>query len=322
MATYIDSQTIGEILRWEQCIDLVELVSRHEAEGETFVSPKFNANFRGGSIRSLFAADYRLGYGATKIYHTIEATGSRYLVSLIALASGELLAILDGRRITDLRTGAASGVVARKLPFDRPVSVGVVGSGHQARAQIECLASVYHIQNVTVFSPTLANRKLFCRQLGEKTGIPFQSVSSAREAVSGRDVVVAASKARGREPVILREWLYGCRALFAVGNTRPQFLEVDHRCFEDAKLVIVDSLHAYDEAGELIRAAAEHMLPPDKRATLYEAVSGGAEIPKEGMIIFKSVGTGLQDLALAHHCYDVMRAQPTACTIPDLECSG
>ena len=68
-------------------------------------------------MRILFAADYETGYGATKAYHTIEGIGSRYLVSLIDIRTGELLAIVDGRRITDLRTGAASGADPRRTPF-------------------------------------------------------------------------------------------------------------------------------------------------------------------------------------------------------------
>jgi ornithine cyclodeaminase/alanine dehydrogenase-like protein (mu-crystallin family) len=322
VAVFIDHDAVGRVLKWGDCIDLLEDMSRHEAEGGTFVSPKFNSDFRRGSMRILFAADYISGCGATKAYHTIDGTGTRYLVSLIDLRSGTLLALVDGRRITDFRTGAASGMVARRVPFNGPVSVGIVGSGHQARAQLECLATVYRIVHAAVFSPTPNNRETFAREMSEKLGITVAPAATAEGAMSGRNVVVAASKSRSREPVVRREWLSDCRLLCAVGNTRPQFVEIDRDCFEDARLVIVDSPHAIEEAGELIQANAKGLLTASRLSTLAVLAAGGAPIPADGLVIFKSVGSALQDLALVRHCYELLRAQGGIPVLPDLHCSG
>ncbi len=322
MAVFIDHHAVSRVLNWDACIDLLEEISRHEALGETFVSPKFNSEFRRGSMRILFAANYASGYGATKAYHTIDSIGTRYLVSLIDIRSGALLAVVDGRRITDFRTGAASGVVARRVPFKRPVSVGIVGSGHQARAQLGTLAAVYPIERASVFSPTLANRKAFAHDMNELLGIAVDPVASAERAVRGHDVVVAASKSRSPEPALRREWLDDCRLLCAVGNTRPQFVEIDPRSCADARLVIVDSAYAFEEAGELIQAVAAGVLPDAKRATLAAIVTGGCAIPSEGLIVFKSVGTALQDLALAGRCYELLCDEPGMPAMSDLHCSG
>jgi alanine dehydrogenase len=133
--------------------------------------------------------------------------------------------------------------------------------------------------------------------------------------------VIAASKSRSSDPVVRREWLAGCRLLCAVGNTRPQFAEIDPGCCEDARLVIVDSPHAIAEAGELIQAAASGFLPESKRATLA-ALASGHPIPADGLIVFKSVGTALQDLALARRCHELLRGQAGITVLPDLHCSG
>jgi ornithine cyclodeaminase/alanine dehydrogenase len=319
---FIDHHTVERLLTWPDCIDLLEAMSRHEAQGATFVSPKFNADFRGGSMRILFAADYMAGFGATKAYHTVETVGTRYLVSLIELRSGRQLAIVDGRPITDFRTGAASGVVARKVPIAGRISVGVLGSGHQARAQLACLAAVYAIGDAAVFSPTAENRERFCREMGEALGFPVRPAATAEEAVRDRPVVAAASKSRAKEPILRGEWLRGCRLLCAVGNTRPQFHEIDRACLGNAALVVVDSLHAFEEAGELIDAAAAGLLPPAKRSTLAAVAAGETAIPAEGMVVFKSVGTALQDLALAGHCYRAVAGGAGLPIFPDLHCSG
>jgi alanine dehydrogenase len=319
---FIDHHAVTRVLDWGRCIDLLEEVSRHESQQETFVSAKFNSDFRNGSMRILFAADYVSGYGATKAYHTIDERGTRYLVSLIDIRSGSLLAIVDGRPITDFRTGAASGVIARRVAFDGPVSLGIVGSGRQARAQLECLATIYRIEHATVFSPTPANREAFAGDMSEKLGIRVVAASTAEGAVRGRNVVVAASKSRSPEPVVRAPWLSDCRLLCAVGNTRPQFAEIDARCLEDARLLIVDSPHAIEEAGELIEAAASGFLPAAKRATLATVAAGDIPLPASGMIIFKSVGTALQDLALAQHCYESLRGHAETRLMPDLHSSG
>lgn len=318
MAVTLGYQALQGVLDMGAAIDLLERAFAHEAAGRAHLSPKFISNFEGGSMRMLFAADYEAGYCATKTYQSIQGAGVRFLVSLYRLKDGELLALLDGRHITDMRTGAASGVIARRAAVSQPVTVGVIGSGHQARAQLECLASVYRVTRAAVFSPTAANREAFARAMSAKLGFPVKAVNTAQAAVRGHSVVAAASSARGAEPVVLGEWLDGCRLLCAVGNTRAQFAEIDVRCFQDAKLVVVDTPHALEEAGELRRAVEAGVLPESKRATLGQIVTGAVTVPKEGMVVFKSVGTALQDLALAARYYELIGASAGVPTAADL----
>ena len=306
MAVTLGQEALAGVIGMKEAIDLLEVTYAHEAAGKTSVSPRLNSAFAGGWIRILFAADSQSGYCATKAYNLAEGVGVRYVVTLYRVCDGELLAIMDGRTITDLRTGAASGVAARKVPVSGPVSVGIVGSGHQARTQLESLASVYKIESAAVFSPTAANREAFAREMSAKLGIPVTAVGSVEAAVRGRKVVAAASSNASAEPVLRGEWLEGCRLLCAVGNTRPQFAEIDERCFREAKLVVMDSLLAIEEAGELRRARESGALPEAKRATLAQVVAGAAVVPAEGLIVFKSVGTALQDLSLAERYYRLL----------------
>lgn len=304
MAVMLGFDAMQGVIGMREAIDLLEQALAHEAAGQTVVSPKFITDLGIGAMRLLVAVDAQTGYCAMKAYHTIDGVGTRYVVSLYRLRDGELLALLDGQLITDMRTGAASGVVARKVPAEIPISVGIIGSGNQARMQLEGLAAVYQIESVTVFSPTASNRERFAREMASRTGIPVAVVASAEAAVRGCSVVVAASSARSAEPVLRGEWLEKCRLLCAVGNTRRQYQEVDVRCFGDARLVIVDSPHAVDEAGELRAAAAAGALPESKWKTLAQLSAGSVAVPQAGLVTFKSVGTALQDLALAVRYYE------------------
>jgi ornithine cyclodeaminase/alanine dehydrogenase-like protein (mu-crystallin family) len=85
--------------------------------------------------------------------------------------------------------------------------------------------------------------------------------------------------------------------------------------------VVVDSPHAIEEAGEMIQAAAAGFLPADKITTLAALSVEKTHIPADGLIVFKSVGTALQDLALARHCYEALRDQPGVPMLPDLAAS-
>lgn len=318
MAVTLGRSALEGVLGMPEAIGLLEDMLRHEAAGRTVASPKFVSDFEGGSMRILFAADYDAGYFATKAYHTVRNAGVRYVVSLYRLKDGALLAVLDGSVITDLRTGAASGVAALRVPMTEPVSVGVIGSGNQARAQLESLAAVYKIAEVAVYSPTRTNREAYANEMSAKLGIPVTTNDSAEAAVRGKTVVVTASNSRSRDPVVHGAWVDRCRLLCAVGNTRAQFSELDLQCLAGAALVVADTEHAFEEAGELRLAADAGALPEAKRATLAQLVSSAIQVPPTGLVVFKSVGSALQDLALAGRYYDLLGSLAGVPAAPDL----
>ena len=318
MTTLLGIDRLEGVIGMRDAIDLLERTLAHEAGGRTSVSPKFTTEFDGGAMRVLFAADNEAGYCAMKAYHSIKGAGTRYVVLLYSLKDGELLALLDGRLITDLRTGAASGVAARRVSINGPVTIGIIGSGNQARTQLESLAAVYTVESAAVYSPTAANRETFAREMSAKLGFTVTPVHSAEAATRGNAVVATASNARAAEPILKGAWLKDCRLLCAVGNTRRQFAEADVQCFRDASIVIVDSRHALEEAGELRRAVEAGVLPDTRLATLAQLVTGTASIPREGLVTFKSVGMALQDLALAARYYELLREKPGTAIGPDV----
>lgn len=315
MTAMLDVGALDGVISMRETIDLLEQALPHE---NTAMSPKHVTNFANGSIRILFAADNDAGYCAMKAYHNIKDVGTRYVVLLYRLSDGELVATLDGRVITDLRTGAVSGVIARKVPVEGPVTVGIIGSGNQARTQLESLATAYRVEAAYVYSPTPANRAAFAAEMSARLGIPVTAVDSVESAARGRKVVATASNSRSADPILRGEWLEGCRLLCAVGNTRPNFAEIDTRCFKDAGLVVVDTPHAVEEAGDLRAATAADVLPKSKVATLAQMVKGEIRAPARGLVVFKSVGTALQDLALASRYYELLKDRPGTMHGPDV----
>ena len=318
MAVMFGADALEGVIGMRDAIDLVEWMARHEAAGRTFVSPRLTTRFEGGWMRMMFAADYESGYAATKAFHMIECVGVRYIVSLYRLADGELLAMLDGRLITDLRTGAASGVAARRVYIGEPVTVALIGSGHQARTQLESLASVYSVQSAVVFSPTREHREKFAHDMTARLELPVAAAESAEAAVRNANVVVTATSSVSGEPVVRGEWLDRCRLLCAVGSTRPQSVEIDTRCFGRAALVLLDSEHAAEEAGDLQNAIKAGAAPGSKCQSLAQLAAGEVSVPMEDMVLFKSVGTALQDLALSIQYFEMLGELPHYSRVAEL----
>jgi ornithine cyclodeaminase/alanine dehydrogenase-like protein (mu-crystallin family) len=154
--------------------------------------------------------------------------------------------------------------------------------------------------------------------MSEKLNIEVEAAASAEEAVRGQRIVVAATSSRSSEPVLRHEWLEGCRLLCAVGSTRPESVEVDPRCFGAASAVVVDSLHAPREAGDLQSAVRNGALREDSQITLARVAAGDAPLPTNGLVAFKSVGTALQDLALAVRFYELLEHRKDLPAAPDL----
>lgn len=318
MALMLGAEALEGVLGVRDAIDLLEDTLSHEAAGKTFVSSHLDSTFEGGRVRMMFAADYVAGYSVTRTVQTIEGVGARHVVSLSRIADGELLAVLDGALISDLRAGAASGVVARKLSLEGPISVGLVGAGHQARMQLETLASVYRVESASVYSPTAENRERYARQMSSKLGIRVKAADSAAAALRGNPVVVAATSSRSAQPVVRGDWLDSCRLLCAVGSTRVEAVEIDEQCFADSELIVVDTPHAAEEAGDLRQAVKAGAAPASRQVALAQVAQGAIRLPDRGRVTFKSVGTALQDLALAVRYYELLRGRKDLPLAPDL----
>ena len=318
MAIVLGARALEGVLRMHDAIDMLETMSRHEASGRTLIAPRQTVPIEGGWMRLMFAADYESGYAATKAFHMVRGVGVRYIVSLYRVNDGELLAVLDGRLITDMRTGAASGVAARCLKLPSSVTVGLLGSGHQARMQLEALAATLHVTKASVYSPNAQHRHAFAAEMTRKLDLPVAAVESAEAAARGHTVVVVATNAVGAEPVLRRRWLDECRLVCAVGSTRRESIEVDAATFGDATIVIVDSLLAAEEAGDLQQALANGALELERQVTLAQLVSQGKQALGGGYAVFKSVGTALQDLALAVRYYERLQSSGSVIAAPDL----
>jgi alanine dehydrogenase len=245
-----------------------------------------------------------LGTKLVTVFHGNAAAGlPTHLATIVLLdpSTGELVAILDGRYITEARTAAVSAVSVKLLARPDASTLAIIGSGVQARSHLDAIARVRGVRSVRVWSPNENSRAAFAREMQPATSAPIVSAASAREAVDGADIVVLATSAR--EPVVLGDWIAAGTHICAVGACRPDQREMDSALVARGRLVVDSRTGATSEAGDLIIPMNEGVCDASHLAgELGEIVAGRVEgrLSADAVTIFKSLGMAVEDVAAAH----------------------
>ena len=207
--------------------------------------------------------------------------------------------LLDNGFLTDIRTGAAGAVAADVLARSRVDTVGMIGSGVQARHQIRCLRIVRDFRRIVIWSPARQHVEAYCDELrGE--GYDMRAAGSAAEVCAAADVLISATPAR--EPLVRSEWLRAGMHITAVGSDSPGKQELDADCLRRADLVVVDRLAQCAAFGELRHALdAALMSASDVYSELGAIVAGRkpGRTSERQITIADLTGVGFQDTAIA-----------------------
>jgi len=221
----------------------------------------------------------------------------RYHVSLFGYEDGDAIGIVDGRRITSLRTASTAALAHQHAVGDTPVTLAVIGSGEEAREGLQAVARSSNVERTRIFSPTPANRERLVEEAA-RAGIVAEPAGSVADALDGATSAYVATAARS--PVVSAADVHALRFVAAVGATRPDHHELSGDVFTCAAQVIIDCSDALREPGDVIDAV-EHFGWDPSEATLLgtwlhqkDALAPGA--PR----LFKSIGSVEQDLVLAH----------------------
>src|SRR5437588_8632916 len=198
--------------------------------------------------------------------------------------TGEPLAVMDGRLITEMRTAAVSAAATKFLAPKNSKALAILGSGVQARSHFEALQLVRNFEEIRVWSPNASHAESFAKEIDARS-------ASAEEAVRDADVVVTVTSSK--EPVLRGAWLKrGCH-VNAIGACRPDWRELDDDAMKES-VVFVDSHEAaMKESGDVILSGAKIY------AELGEAFAGKVPPRADETTIFKSLGMAVEDIAAA-----------------------
>ena len=198
---FVSEQAVKEVLAWPAMIGKLREV--YSVEHPPFAGPpRTLARGKGIWMRTLTGVLPGGSVMGTKQFCFPRSKTVRYMITLFDQESGELLALLDGRSITALRTAATTAVAIDRMAAQGPAVVAMLGSGSEAHSHARAVAAVRPIKEMRVFSPTAANREAFAQQFTEELGVPVKAVASAKEAATGATLVIGATRTLDGKPVL------------------------------------------------------------------------------------------------------------------------
>ena len=224
--------------------------------------------------------------------------------------TGALMAVMDGRYITEARTAAVSAVSAKGMARPDASRLAILGSGVQARSHLEALVEVRALADVRVWSPQARSRERFVADMAGKVAPPIRACASAEEAVRGADIVVLVTSSP--TPVVDDAWVASGAHVISVGACRPDQREMAPALVARGRLVVVSRAAALVESGDVVQGIREgrfgesHVVG-ELGEVLLGRVTGRRDADE--VTIFKSLGMAVEDVAAADLVY--RRAEDT-----------
>ena len=227
------------------------------------------------------------------------------------------MALIEANLLGQMRTGATSGVATKYMARPDAKIIGCFGTGFQARSQLKAVCCVRRIERIDVYGRNDDRRRAFASEMGEFCGVPTLAVHTPEEAAAEKDIVVCATSSKA--PLFDGHVLDEGTHINAVGSNYLTKAEIDVTTIRRADRIICDSLEACRlEAGDFVPALEDGSLDWPRVHELPDVVVGretGRAHP-EDITLFKSVGLGLEDLAVAVRIYERARDEGIGLPLP------
>lgn len=210
---------------------------------------------------------------------------------------------LDNGYLTDIRTAAAGAVAARHLAPAEVRTAGVIGTGAQARLQIQAAHLVRPFERALVHGRDPIKAEACAKDIHDMLGIHVDITGDAESLVRQSQLVIATTPARS--PVLMAEWLHPGLHITAMGSDQTGKNEIDPEALAGCDLYVADRLSQCEISGELEAALAKGLSPKEPLTELSDIISGKhpGRGDQESITIADLTGTGVQDTAIASHVF-------------------
>jgi alanine dehydrogenase len=294
---------VRRLLPMREAIAVMRRVFEELGAGHALNQTRRRLRLPSGSTLHSMAGAFGPYFGA-KIYSTNPRHGAHFFVALHAAEDARPLALFEASALGQIRTGAASGFATDLLARPGAGTLAIVGTGFQARSQLEAMLAVRPFRAVRVWSPGGESRARFAAECAKALGVPIDAADSAEEAVRGADVIVTATNSK--DPVLDAAWVAPGAHINAIGSNDPRRRELPAELIARADPIVVDSLEqARLEAGDLVLALDEDGWRSPRLVELSDLVTGRRPwLRTDAPTIFKSTGLGVEDVAAAGFVYE------------------
>lgn len=317
MVLFLNEEQVRQLITMPLALEQVERALRDRALGKATDLPRARVQTAAGIQHMLQAAAPELGYIGFKYYFSPPGKRGATYVHLISMETGKLEAIVEAVWLGMTRTGAASGVASKLLANPGATVLAQIGAGFQGMGQLEAVVTALNIREARVYARTRDKLEAWCKQMGDKLGIPVLPANSAPEAIAGAQIVNIMTKSA--TPVIDGDWLQPGQHVNAAGSNALSRAEIDAKTVQRAKLIAVDSRGtARNECGDLIAAVETGRLSWDTLPEIGEVLSG--RVPgrqhKDDITLYESHGMGIQDLYTAAKLVKLARGRKIGTELP------
>jgi ornithine cyclodeaminase len=303
----ISDAEVASVINMRDAIAAMTAAFEQLGNGVGGIAPRVRGaaeqNGQVASIAAMGAALPAAGVVGAKVYSAIKGQFN-FVIVLFSSLTGQPLATIEANEITRFRTAAASAVALRALAARDAMTLAIIGSGVQARAHAEAFLLSRSFERVLVAgragssaAPELAD------WISTAFGVPARAVDIDTAAREGD---VLATCTRATEPLFDGTLVRPGAFIAAVGSSKPQARELDDVLLQRADLIAVEWLPAAQaEAGEFARAAPG-TIDAARVVELGKLLVGGHPYQRRALdvVVYKSVGIGLEDVALAKLVWD------------------
>ncbi|MDZ7638025.1 MAG: ornithine cyclodeaminase family protein [Bryobacterales bacterium] len=301
---FLTEREVKQLLPMQKAIELVRQSFLDMASGKALNLPRRRMYLPSGAVfHQMAGADER--YFGEKHYATHPRHGAHFLFTLYRASDAMPLAVMEANELGKIRTGAASGVATDLIASPDASVVGLIGAGFQAKSQLHAICCVRPVREVRVFSRRAESRARFVGEFREYDAGEVRAVTTPELAVEGADIVIAATYSK--DPVVADAAIAGGTHINAMGSNAPDRRELSTATVRRAHRIALDSREQAElEAGDLLLAYGGTDWPAAQVCEVAELLSGkatGRTSAKE-LTIFKSVGLGIQDVAVAGWIYE------------------
>lgn len=317
MAFYLSEQDIQQLLTMTDALVQVERSFVARAEGVAFDIPRKRTRLPGGHLHILQGAAPELNVVGHKAYYLQPGKSRCSLLTLINREQGNLMAIIESDWLSQIRTGAATGVAIKHLARKDSTVLGLFGTGRHAVTQLMAACAVHSFNEVKVFGRDVDRLQAFCRDMEPKVGTVVRPAKSREETVKGSDVIITMTRAA--EPLFDGRWVEPGQFIAATGANALDRREIDTETVRRSDYIVVDSREvAQGESGDLLPAFENGLLYWENTADLGEVIIGRrpGRTHSDQTILFESHGMALQDIFTGMHLLGLARARGLGADVP------
>lgn len=335
----ITDDDVSRLLTMRECIEAMRVAFEDFANGVAVNRPRvrylaqhpdparrYFANVHVGAVPSAGIACVRAG---SQIMRPPTAASERRtyenpaafnwgLVILYSIETAAPLALMHEFRLSGVRVGATTGLAVDKLARADATTLGLFGSGKQARTALEAILCVRDIKRVRVHAPTRAHSEALVQEFA-RPGLDIAVANDPRECVEGADIVCCATSAM--RPVFDGDWLRPGQFVVSIANSdvTNKRSEVDEKTFARASAVIINDWESVveNQQSELLDPIERGLVDRNNVVELGDALTGKATPDLSGIVYYKNnSGLAIQFAAAGGVIYRKAKAEGACKSIP------